>query len=457
MKEIKSPSQKLLEFLHERFDLSLDTEDYNKTIESIKAGVPFRGTNLWVLIFAIFVASIGLNTNSTAVIIGAMLISPLMGPIMGVGLGLGIYDFNLVKKALYNLAIATAIAMFTSFIYFYISPISDAQSEILARTRPSLYDVLIALFGGLAGIVASTRKEKGNVIPGVAIATALMPPLCTAGYGLATGQWNFFAGAFYLYLINCVFICLATLLIVRYLKYPHYSFVDEKTEKRIQRIISIILLGMLIPSIWLAFNLVMENRFENAANKFIEEFIETESTLVIEKTINYKSDSSLIELTLLGDPIDEYKEMDIIKQAQVFIGFPTKIKLKQDAILNPLKLGKSEISRESLQEALIQKENELRSLKYSEDSLKTIVNLYYPEMLKHESIIQEIQAQMPEIIEMEFGNINKLTKEGQIIINPRLSLFSNRPINSEQKERLIKWLKIRLQIDEMDIEFKIKS
>lgn len=454
MKEIKSPSQKLLEFIHERFDLSLDSEDYNKTIESIKAGVPFRGTNLWVLIFAIFVASIGLNTNSTAVIIGAMLISPLMGPIMGVGLGLGIYDFALVKKALYNLAIATAIAMITSFIYFSISPISDAQSEILARTRPSLYDVLIALFGGLAGIVASTRKEKGNAIPGVAIATALMPPLCTAGYGLATGQWNFFAGAFYLYLINCVFICLATLLIVRYLKYPHFSFVDEKTEKRIQRIISIILIGMLVPSTWLAFNLVMENRFENAANKFIEEIIETESTLVIEKKITYDSDTCLMELTLLGDPIDEYKEQDIIKQAQLFIGFPTKIRLKQDAILSPLKIGKSEISRESLQEALIQKENELRSLKQNEDSLRKIVNLYYPEILKHESLIQEIQAQMPEIIEMEFGNINKLNKDGSLDLIPTLNLILNKSVNADQKERLIKWLKIRLEREELEVRFK---
>ncbi len=454
MKEIKSPSQKLLEFIHERFDLSLDSEDYNKTIESIKAGVPFRGTNLWVLIFAIFVASIGLNTNSTAVIIGAMLISPLMGPIMGVGLGLGIYDFALVKKALYNLAIATAIAMITSFIYFSISPISDAQSEILARTRPSLYDVLIALFGGLAGIVASTRKEKGNAIPGVAIATALMPPLCTAGYGLATGQWNFFAGAFYLYLINCVFICLATLLIVRYLKYPHFSFVDEKTEKRIQRIISIILIGMLVPSTWLAFNLVMENRFENAANKFIEEIIETESTLVIEKKITYDSDTCLMELTLLGDPIDEYKEQDIIKQAQLFIGFPTKIRLKQDAILSPLKIGKSEISRESLQEALIQKENELRSLKQNEDSLRKIVNLYYPEILKHESLIQEIQAQMPEIIEMEFGNINKLNKDGSLDLVPTLNLILNKSVNADQKERLIKWLKIRLEREDLEVRFK---
>lgn len=202
------------------FDPSEDRESEVETIENICKGINFRGSNLWVLIFAIFIASLGLNVNSTAVIIGAMLISPLMGPIMGIGLGLGINDFELIKKAFRNLAIATVFGILTSTFYFLISPLNEARSELLARTTPTIYDVLIAFFGGMAGIVASSTRLKGNVIPGVAIATALMPPLCTAGFGIASGNFSYFFGAFYLYMINSVFIAFATTLGV---KLMHFS------------------------------------------------------------------------------------------------------------------------------------------------------------------------------------------------------------------------------------------
>ena len=197
--------KQIRDFFVRNFDVRQEKEDELETIESIRKGIEFKGTNLWVLIFATFVASLGLNTNSTAVIIGAMLISPLMGPIMGFGLGLGISDFDLIKRSFRNFATATVFSVITSTLFFLISPISEAQSELLARTQPTVYDVLIAFFGGLAGIVASSTKSKGNVIPGVAIATALMPPLCTAGFGLASGNLYYFFGAFYLYFINTVF------------------------------------------------------------------------------------------------------------------------------------------------------------------------------------------------------------------------------------------------------------
>ena len=203
-----------------KFKLLEEKEDYVAVINQLEKGVVFRGTNLWVLIFAIFVASLGLNVNSTAVIIGAMLISPLMGPIMGLGLGMGINDVALLKKALYNFLVAAGVALATSTLFFTLSPINEAHSEILARTSPNIYDVLIALFGGLAGMLATSSKNKGNVIPGVAIATALMPPLCTAGYGLATFQFQFFFGAFYLFIINTVFIALATFFVVKFLRFP---------------------------------------------------------------------------------------------------------------------------------------------------------------------------------------------------------------------------------------------
>lgn len=241
-------------FFIRNFDVWNDRENEVDTIESIKKGVEFKGTNLWVLIFATFIASLGLNTNSTAVIIGAMLISPLMGPIMGFGLGLGISDFELIKRSFRNFATATIFSVITSTLYFLLSPISEAQSELLARTQPTVYDVMIAFFGGLAGIVASSTKSKGNVIPGVAIATALMPPLCTAGFGLASGNLYYFFGAFYLYFINTVFISLATYLVVCVLKYPKTVFLDKQKEKQVKRYIGIIVFFTIVPSLFLSYN-----------------------------------------------------------------------------------------------------------------------------------------------------------------------------------------------------------
>ena len=198
-------------FITNLFNLHRGEQDKQKTLEDVRDNISFRGANLWILACAIIVASVGLNVNSTAVVIGAMLISPLMGPIVGAGFALGIFDFTLLRKSLLNLLIATLVSLLVATIYFYLSPFKEVQSEILSRTSPNIYDVLIAFFGGLVGVIAITRVEKGNPIPGVAIATALMPPLCTAGYGLATGNWKFFLGALFLYSINCVFICIATL------------------------------------------------------------------------------------------------------------------------------------------------------------------------------------------------------------------------------------------------------
>ena len=272
-------------FLTRHFDLRQEKEDEEETIESLKKGVEFRGTNLWVLIFAIFLASLGLNTNSTAVIIGAMLISPLMGPIMGFGLGLGIADFDLVKRSLRNYLTATLFSVVTATIYFLISPISEAQSELLARTSPTIYDVLIAFFGGLAGIVAGSTKSKGNVIPGVAIATALMPPLCTAGFGLATGNLSYFLGAFYLYFINTVFISLSTYIVVRVLKYPHKEFLDKKREQTVRRYMMIIVTCTIIPSLYLTYRVLRTTVFEEQVKSFVNKELDFPNTQVLSKTI----------------------------------------------------------------------------------------------------------------------------------------------------------------------------
>lgn len=295
-------------FLKDRFDLHEDQASSQQTIDDIKRGVAFRGTNLWILMFAIMIASVGLNVNSTAVIIGAMLISPLMGPIMGVGLGVGINDSELIIQALKNLGIAAGISILTSALYFAITPLNEAQSELLARTTPTLWDVLIALFGGLAGIVAGSRREKSNAIPGVAIATALMPPLCTAGYGLGTWQWNYFIGAFYLFFINSVFISLSTWIIVRALGYPRKEFMDHERERRVRRYIMGFVVLTMIPSVFTAYNVVRKSVFEQKANQFINEEFQLPGTQVINRKVLYQRGQRRIEVTLLGEPIGKDTE-----------------------------------------------------------------------------------------------------------------------------------------------------
>lgn len=293
-------------FLSRHFDLRQEKEDEEETIESLKKGVEFRGTNLWVLIFAIFLASLGLNTNSTAVIIGAMLISPLMGPIMGFGLGLGIADFDLVKRSLRNYLTATLFSVVTATIYFLISPISEAQSELLARTSPTIYDVLIAFFGGLAGIVAGSTKSKGNVIPGVAIATALMPPLCTAGFGLATGNLSYFLGAFYLYFINTVFISLSTYIVVRVLKYPNKEFLDKKRAMVVRRYMMIIVTCTIIPSLYLTYRVLRNTVFDEQVRSFVNKELDFPNTQVLSRTVAVDTAGrKALNVVLLGDEVPD--------------------------------------------------------------------------------------------------------------------------------------------------------
>ena len=301
-----SPLTQIKRILTIHFDLRQEKEDEQETIESLKKGVEFRGTNLWVLIFAIFLASLGLNTNSTAVIIGAMLISPLMGPIMGFGLGLGIADFELVKRSLRNYLTATLFSVVTATIYFLISPISEAQSELLARTSPTIYDVLIAFFGGLAGIVAGSTKSKGNVIPGVAIATALMPPLCTAGFGLATGNLSYFLGAFYLYFINTVFISLSTYIVVRVLKYPHKEFLDKKRAMVVRRYMMIIVTCTIIPSLYLTYRVLRNTVFDEQVRSFVNKELDFPNTQVLSRTVAVDTAGrKALNVVLLGDEVPD--------------------------------------------------------------------------------------------------------------------------------------------------------
>lgn len=289
-------------FLSEYLDLRKDKDNELETVDSIRKGVEFKGANLWILIFAIFMASLGLNVNSTAVIIGAMLISPLMGPIMGVGLSVGLNDFELMKRSLKSFLITTLFSVTTATIFFLVSPVAEGQSELLARTSPTIYDVFIALMGGLAGVVALSTKEKGNVIPGVAIATALMPPLCTAGFGLASGNLYYFFGAFYLYFINTVFISLATYVVVRLLKYPKKVFLNKQREKIVTRYVGVIVFFTIVPSLFLSYNLIRASYFNDRVRTFVADELSFPNTQILSKTVTDTSDKKEVKVVLIGEP-----------------------------------------------------------------------------------------------------------------------------------------------------------
>lgn len=291
--------------LKKMLSLGEDKAMESETIASIVSGVDFSGAKLWILVLAIFVASLGLNTNSTAVIIGAMLISPLMGPIIGMGLGVGINDFMLLKRAFKNYLVATLFSVATATLYFLITPFNEAQSELLARTSPTIYDVLIALCGGLAGIIAlgSLSQRSGNVIPGVAIATALMPPLCTVGFGLATANWLYALGALYLYLINTIFISVATFIgVTLIMRFHKKEFVDKQREKRVKRTIMGIAIITIIPSVFITLGMVKEAMFNNRCKRFCTNVVKVEGAHIISHTFDYKNRS--MRVVLLGEEAD---------------------------------------------------------------------------------------------------------------------------------------------------------
>lgn len=297
------------------FRLGDNAEDPAVALEAIERNVVFRGTNLLILVFAILIASVGLNVNSAAVIIGAMLISPLMGPIVGVGAGLGVLDLRLVRMAMKNLGFAVAASVATSTLYFLVSPLDEAYSEILARTNPTIWDVLIAAAGGFAGIIAAASRDRGNVVPGVAIATALMPPLCTAGFGLAHANWAYFAGALFLFIINSVFISLATFSTVRWLKYPTRQFADAVIRRRIVQVVSGIVVLTVAPSIWLAVRLVQQNTFKQRADRFVAMETGVPDNYLVQRTVDPVGRS--IVLTYMGSGVDSVQEAQLRRRLDV--------------------------------------------------------------------------------------------------------------------------------------------
>jgi uncharacterized hydrophobic protein (TIGR00271 family) len=410
-------------------------ESHERTTESINASISFRGNNLWILICAIFIASIGLNVNSIAVIIGAMLISPLMGPIVGIGLGLGTYDLILVKRALKNFGFAVLTALLTSTLYFIFSPINEAHSELLARTTPTIWDVLIALFGGFAGIIAIISKDKGNVLPGVAIATALMPPLCTAGYGIAHLEWTFIAGAFYLFFVNTVFICISTFTVVQILKFPIHKFSNQGLQRRIKRFVFVVVVFTIVPCGIIAVRVVQENHFKQKATDFIANETLIPDNFLLQKNIDIASKKINLIYVGIGLPDSSIKllKKNSLKygldsgQLYVHEGFAIKTpQLNEDP-----GVFKYEVTINTLHQ-------ELRRLRFSLDSAGNTEKFKL-------RLLNEAKAEHPSLENFAISPLIFLghghQKDSLYIAYGQFS----KPINHDEKVKFENWLSIKLE------------
>lgn len=432
--------KKILQF----FNLDTELENPEKIYDEIKKGIIFKGTNLWILIFAIVIASVGLNMNSTAVIIGAMLISPLMGPINGMGYGIATYDFELLRKSIKNFTFAIFASLIASTVYFALSPVSTAHSELLARTSPTIYDVLIALFGGLAGIVAISSRFKGNVIPGVAIATALMPPLCTSGYGIATGQFEIFFGAIYLFTINTVFIAIASVLISRILKFPLKSNIEENRIKRLRRIITAIIIIVLLPSIFFGYKLVKQEELLQNAKKYVASVSNYEGNYLLKFDIDEKSGK--IVLVYGGKSLTDSQKNLIISKAEEFNIKNADIKIVQGLNLGiiddkNLEMNKLKEQVVALNYTLTEKDKELDSLKNRQKLGETLLN--------------EIKTIYPQL---SAGSYSETFSYNDSLSSPvKLSvivLSSKKNIQASDKIKIKNWFRQRLNTENLKIFYE---
>ncbi|GAE14142.1 hypothetical protein IX307_000664 [Bacteroides pyogenes] len=442
--EAESKNKKIFaikSFLKEYLDLRKDRENELATVDSIRKGVEFKGANLWILIFAIFMASLGLNVNSTAVIIGAMLISPLMGPIMGVGLSVGLNDFELMKRSLKSFLITTAFSVATATIFFLITPLVEARSELLARTSPTIYDVFIGLFGGMAGVVALSTKEKGNVIPGVAIATALMPPLCTAGYGLASGNLIYFFGAFYLYFINSVFISLATFIGVRVMHFHRKEFVDKAREKTVRRYIIWIVVLTMCPAVYLTYDIVKSTFYEASANRFVNEELSFENTQVLDRKISYEKKE--IRVVLVGPEVPEASITIARSKLDNY-----KLKDTKLTVLQGMNSGMVDVS--SIRALVMEdfyKNSELRLLEQQRkiEGLETSLEQYKSYETIGRDLVPELKVLYPSIASLSISHSVETRVDSMKADTLTLAVlkFNKRPSDTE-KEKIGAWLKARL-------------
>lgn len=436
--------KEILQHLKQYFNLRPHKEDESEIIDQINSGITFRGGNLWVLIFAILIASLGLNVNSTAVIIGAMLISPLMGPIIGMGFALGTNDLDMLKRAAKNYAISTLISILTATLYWFLTPLSDAQSELLARTSPTLYDVLIAFCGGAAGIIALCTKGKSNVIPGVAIATALMPPLCTAGFGLGTGHIMYFLGAFYLFFINTVFICLATLGGVKLMHFEKKVFLTPERERRVRQIVTTVVVVTMIPAAIVTANIVKKSIFDSNVSRFVKSELSQTGTQVISTDVDKEN------LTLRVVAVGREFGDAAIRQAESQMGNYSldkyRLTIIQGAQSDSILLLNNKLSQISAS-----REEEHRRMQ----ELSQQVGQYESRLAEYtrlETINSEIASELPilfptiESISLSRPSVETDGKQPDIVsayVEPKKGKF----VHPDDARRLRQWLKARTEAD----------
>ena len=438
----------ILSKIKAHFTVMQDMEDEKEIVAQITSGVSFRGANLWVLIFAIFIASLGLNVNSTAVIIGAMLISPLMGPIIGMGLAIGINDFQLLRRAAKNFAIATVISILTATVYFLITPLGEAQSELLARTSPTIYDVLIATFGGAAGILALCTKGKGNVIPGVAIATALMPPLCTAGFGLASGHLLYFLGAFYLFFINTVFISLSTYLGVRLMRFHRKEFQTASAARKSRRAVMAIAILTIIPSLLMTVGIVRRSISDNNVNRFIKTELSQSGTQVISSDLD--RDNQILNIVAVGREIND----STIRVAQKNLVHYSLADIKLNIIQgeksdSAMRLGKklSQIttSREEEKQKMVE-----MSAKLSETSNRL------EQYTRLEQLTPDVMAEMrnlfPQVNALSLSKVAQSRRDTTATMHFVAAIISLDPktrLTPADRQRIHDWLQTRVKADSL--------
>lgn len=430
--------------------LQKQTEDFDEIHQSILQGISFRGTNLWILVFAIIIASVGLNTNSTAVIIGAMLISPLMGPINGMGYSIATHDFRLLRQSLKNFGFAVLASLIASTIYFTITPVQTAHSELLARTSPTIYDVLIALFGGFAGIIAISSKQKGNVIPGVAIATALMPPLCTAGYGLATFQLSFFYGAFYLFTINTACIAYAAALISQMLKFPIRDInLSETRKKRINQGLSIVLIIIILPSVYLGYKMSQNEKFKANAEKYTRHIGIYKGNYLLNNEIS--ANKKEIDLIYGGSSLTEQDKKAIAEQASLFALDDAKITIRQGMTIDKdmaREKSKNQSEEERLRQEIARVNLEFAGYKQKKDSIE---GLYFI----GKQLLTELTPLFPQIESCSYSEAYIYNQKDSLSRARTAILVLNAkkiPPKSDQ-ERIENWLMKRLGKKDVEVYF----
>lgn len=440
------------EFLKTTLNLTNDV-DIQAAIEDIRSNIPFRGPNVYILFVAIIIASVGLNVNSIPVIIGAMLISPLMGPITGLGLGLGTNDRELVLFSIKNLLVMVGISLLAATLYFIVTPLEiDNPTELLARTRPTIYDVFIALFGGLAGVLETARKEKGTVLSGVAIATALMPPLCTVGYGIANLSWQYTIGALFLFSINCIFIAMAAYLMAKFLKFPVKTVEQHRTRYFILSYALVILLAA--TSIFTGYHVIRENDFTKMANRFVKKNQNIGKTYIYDSQVNIDSKPYMLELRLAGETLNEDTKEMLLRDAENYGIMRSQIVIHEDATVQVDRFNETEIVKNLMA-------TNASNVQVRDDSIKVLnaqIAHYKQQELPAKQLAEELQVQLPSITRLTLARgtaleQNVVMSEEQVIVVAHCSEMPS----EEEKVRVYEWLKIRLQVEDLEIIFDTET